>query len=125
MLRHQIIAEFDAKEVEKLRNLLPIAAYIDENYANAITLDTLSNLIGYSKYELCHKFKSATGRTVVDYINHVRLCRAKSLLENTDNSITEIALCCGFSSVQYFHKVFKKYQGSSPRVYRLEHRGKR
>lgn len=125
MLRHQIIAEFDAKEVEKLRNLLPVAAYIEENYANAVTLDTLANLIGYSKYELCHKFKSATGRTVVDYINHVRLCRAKILLENTDNSITEIALCCGFSSVQYFHKVFKKYQGSSPRAYRLEYRGKR
>ena len=94
------------------------AEYIAKNYDTRITLEQLANLIDTDKYRLCHLFKKYTGGTVVEYINFVRLRRAEQLLADSDMNATEVASACGFASIQYFDKVFRKAVGCSPSVYR-------
>lgn len=120
MLRAGIIAEPNGNIITKTDTILPVAQYIETNYMHDITLDMCSQIVDCSKYELCNKFKKSTGRTVVEYINYIRLFHAKKLLKENEISITEVALKTGFSSVQYFNRTFKKYNGISPKAYRKQ-----
>lgn len=119
MLRHHVIAVLEAERCEKLAKFLPLADYIEQNYRHPISLEDLTRIMNYNKYELCHRFKSATGKTIVEYINYVRIKQAKELLCESTKSITEVASCCGFSSVQYFNRVFTKYNGIAPGKYKV------
>lgn len=119
MLRNHVIAALDSERCEKIAKFLPIAKYIEQNYKHPISLEDLTRIMNYNKYELCHKFKAATGKTIVEYINYVRIKQAKDLLCENKKSLTEVANCCGFSSVQYFNRVFTKYNGVAPGKYKV------
>ncbi len=117
MYRNGMLDYADDEILSDIKEFSSITSYIETNYTQVITLDTLAQLSGISKFELCRKFKSATGRTITDYVNYVRLCHAKELLKE-NKRITDIAYECGFSSVQYFNRTFKKYNGCSPGNYK-------
>lgn len=87
--------------------------YINENFANTITLDELGAICGISKYHFLRIFKQVTGYTPSTYINRVRTNYAKQLLFSGAN-VTEAATASGFSDVHYFSNCFKKYQGCRP-----------
>ncbi|SJT88036.1 L-rhamnose operon regulatory protein rhaS [Clostridioides difficile] len=55
-----------------------------------------------------------TGKTTTDYINGIRLEKAVNYLNKGDLNITEIALRCGFDSINYFSRLFKKHYNVSP-----------
>jgi len=74
--------------------------------------------VKYSKYTVCHTFKTVTGATIFDYLNFIRVRHAAERLREKDSSILEIATACGFSSATYFNRVFKSFFGCSPSVYR-------
>lgn len=61
------------------------------------------------------------GTTPVQYINRMRLRKAKELLATTDKSITEIAMTAGFQSIHYFSRYFKEKERISPLLYRERH----
>lgn len=117
MYRNGMLDYADSETITRVKEFSAVTEYIENNYMQTITLDTLAQINGRSKFELCRKFKSATGRTLTDYVNYVRLCRAKALLKE-NMKITDIAYECGFSSVQYFNRTFKKYNGCSPGNYK-------
>lgn len=117
MYRNGMLDYADDEIRSDIKEFSSITSYIETNYTQVITLDTLAQLSGISKFELCRKFKSATGRTITDYVNYVRLCHEKELLKE-NKRITDIAYECGFSSVQYFNRTFKKYNGCSPGNYK-------
>lgn len=71
-------------------------------------------LLNVSKYHFCHLFKEATGKTVVQYINDVRLDKAYHLLKNTDMNITQISMSVGFNDMNYFSRLFRKYKNVPP-----------
>ena len=100
-----------------LEKLLPAIEYIDTNYRDYISLDTLCRISNLTKYYFCHAFKKATGSTAIDYLNFVRIQNACELLKG-DDSITSIAYNVGFSSPSYFNSVFNKYKFCSPKEYR-------
>lgn len=58
------------------------------------------------------------GSTLTEYVNFTRMHKAEQLLINQNKSISEIALECGFSSPQYFNKLFRKINGVSPSYYK-------
>ena len=96
-----------------------ILNYIHKNYAENFSIDTLSKEIGYSKSYLMHNFKEYTGKTVNEYLTEYRIYTAKQLLVNTEKSILEIALECGFNESSYFIRIFKGQFGTSPHKFRL------
>ena len=71
-----------------------------------------------SKYYMSHVFKKSTAITVVEYKNELKLTKAKKLLVTTNDSITDIAYACGFSSASYFAERFAKSEGMLPLQYR-------
>lgn len=92
---------------------------IRKDFAETITLDELALEAGMSPKYFCRAFAKTTGRTPVDYLNYYRVECACELLLASEESVTEIALSCGFNDISYFARAFKKYKGISAKKYRL------
>lgn len=92
--------------------------YIDKNYGEKLTLSSVASAVGYSPNYFWHVFTSVMGTTPQKYILKVRIKIAKKELANTDKSISDIALDCGFSSQQHFNLMFKRETMMTPREYR-------
>ena len=107
------------KKVTAIKNKMSeIIDYINRNYSDKLSLDYISSKMRVSKYYLCHTFKGVVGMTFGEYITFTRISRAKQLLRESENSISDIALSVGFDSFAYFSKVFREYEGISPKMYR-------
>jgi AraC-like DNA-binding protein len=95
-----------------------IVRYINESYAEPLSLTALAERFYVSPYHLSRTFKEATGFTFTDYINLTRIKEAQRLLRETDLSITEVAAASGFGNFSHFGKTFKKITRVTPRAYR-------
>ena len=95
-----------------------IIKYINEHYAEPLTIDEIAEKMLLSKYYLCHLFRVNTGVTVMQYLNEYRLSVARQLLSETSLSIGSIALDCGFAGSSHFCTVFRSKEGISPREFR-------
>lgn len=96
----------------------PVLAYIDQHYAEDLSLDTLAQLIPLSKSYLMFYFKRITGTSIVTYITQIRIRNACELLLSTSKQVVQIAMECGFDNLSNFNRQFKKHTGCSPSVYR-------
>lgn len=94
-----------------------IGNYIETNFREPITLGDLCFLFGLNKTTLCAEFKAAYGDTVINYINKRRIKEAKRLMREGGGSLTHAAAESGFSSIHYFSRIFRKYEGKSPSEY--------
>lgn len=97
--------------------LKQVLQYIENSYAEKITLEQLSKLAGMSAKYFCRFFYEMTHRTPMDYLNFYRIERACLKLVSTNLTITEVALECGFNDLSYFIKTFKKYKSITPKQY--------
>lgn len=100
---------------EKIRELID---FINANYHEDLSIDYLSQFMGYSKTHFMSVFKQQTGSSCTDYIIQVRLNRACDLLINTTNPILEISTGVGFNNLSNFNRQFKRYNDMTPRQYR-------
>ncbi|SMF83190.1 AraC family transcriptional regulator, regulatory protein of adaptative response / methylphosphotriester-DNA alkyltransferase methyltransferase [Paenibacillus uliginis N3/975] len=98
-----------------------IEMYIDNNYAETITLEHLADICHGSPYHLQRTFKRVTGITPVEYVQQKRIEQAKQNLIYTDQSVSEISLNVGMANVPYFITLFKKKTGYTPKEYRYQH----
>lgn len=103
-----------ASRLENLRRLDAIFKYIDENFDSHISSNQLAKIANVTTYHFCRLFKQTTGYTPTEYITMVRLEKAAGYLKDSDLNITEIALQCGFDSVNYFSRLFKKHYKVPP-----------
>ena len=92
--------------------------FIDENYADNLTLENIAGEIFVSKDYLNHLFKKNYKTSPIQYLIDVRITRAKKLLCRADKPIGEIAAEVGFSTPVYFSEMFRKHAGLSPREFR-------
>lgn len=103
------------------QRLSPVITYIEENYMNPLYLDDMARLCGLSREYLCQLFKSATGMSVFNYVQHTRIKHSKELLlRMSDLPAHKIGQLCGFNSSSYFNKIFKKLEHISPGQFRRE-----
>ena len=98
--------------------------WIEENYTERITLQTLASVARTNEKYLCRLFKAEMGMTVGAYINSARVVRAKQLLRDTDEAISFVASECGYNEPCVFAKSFKKETGLTPSAYRNMMRGR-
>ncbi|MBM7568904.1 AraC family transcriptional regulator [Paenibacillus sacheonensis] len=123
MLGDALMAEIqhlqDKKTDRTSQRLSEILALVEQEYAKpGINPDEIAQRFDISAEYLRKLFKSATGESLSEHINKVRLDKAKELLANTDESIQEIAVRTGFSNTNYFYSLFKKHSGITPSEYR-------
>ena len=102
------------------RECVKIKRYIEANYVQNITLDSLARLSHLNKYYMAHAFTLHYGCSPIRYLCQTRIKASKELLANTDYSITEVAQYAGFSSQSYFAQCFLKSCGLTASAYRKE-----
>lgn len=98
--------------------LRAVTAYIEENYAGAVELDTLAAIAGLSRFHFARAFKRATGTPPYAYLIERRFRQARQLLRETAMRPAEIAVLCGFGSIGRFSTAFKRRFGMTPSLYR-------
>lgn len=113
------LQEFETKTQQLLR-LKDLFEYVENNFSNELPINWAAKFVCMSYYYFCHFFKIVTGKTYIEYLNFVRLEEASMLLENSAHSIIRISSMCGFSSINYFNRLFKKEKGISPTTYRKQ-----
>lgn len=101
---------------ERVKQML---TYIRENCTDKLTLEDIAACAGISTRECLRCFQSMLKMSPFEYLIDCRVRRAADMLQNSSESITTIALSCGFSSASYFCRTFKKIVGSSPTEYKL------
>ncbi|MEC0213155.1 AraC family transcriptional regulator [Paenibacillus ehimensis] len=92
--------------------------YIDERYAEPVTLHSLASLFQCSVRQLQRLFKARLQLGPMEYLMQVRMQNAKAMLRQTDAPLQHIAESVGYSDGYYFSRMFKKYVGVSPLLYR-------
>lgn len=102
--------------------ILGLEAYIEKNLHREITLTELADKVGYNKTYFVKRFKILFGISPMQFVNNMRLERAKQMLSSTDKSITEIAESIGFQCIHYFSRNFKHNIGVMPSEYRKKYR---
>src|SRR5699024_7839256 len=95
-----------------------VIIYIKNNYMKNINVENMAQYVHLSRYHFSRIFKKHTNLSPHQYLIKIRINEAKSLLYLTDDSITEIAMKCGFSSLPHFVSTFKKHSGFSAKEFR-------
>ena len=94
--------------------------YMEEHYAERLTLEQLATVCGFSRSEFCRIFRRYTGRTPFEYLQHLRVRRSLPLLSERALSVTEVAERAGFAGASYYAEVFRRYMNLSPLEYRKQ-----
>ncbi len=110
---------FQIKCVDELSKVID---YINCNFANEITLKELAHIGNISPNYLCKVFRQFNGMTIWNYILIRRIDEAKRLLRETELSILDIQLRCGFQTSANFNKMFRRMTGCAPLNYRKNKR---
>ncbi|WP_148412163.1 AraC family transcriptional regulator [Murimonas intestini] len=97
------------------------AYFISQFYNQPLTLDDAARAASLSATYFSKKFKAVTGFGFKEYLNSIRIQKACKELLRTKDSVTDIALRCGFENSNYFGDLFYKINGVSPRAWRQKH----
>ncbi len=92
--------------------------YIDTNYVSRLTLSETAKLFNCDMYYLSHLFKKITGFGFKEYLINRRLSKAKDLLINTNISIGDVCINCGFNNINHFIRIFKQKEKITPLKFR-------
>ncbi|MHB8128734.1 MAG: AraC family transcriptional regulator [Mobilitalea sp.] len=102
------------KQREYIEKFNLIFEYINDNYSEDISLDTIADVAGFSKFHFSRLFKQFTDMSFYDYLNQRRVKEAEKLLLDPNLTITEVAMRSGFSSIATFNRVFKGFKECTP-----------
>ncbi|MBQ4579407.1 MAG: helix-turn-helix transcriptional regulator [Clostridia bacterium] len=93
--------------------------YLNKNYMDDLTLDSLASYAGFSRFTLSRMFRQHTGFTFTQCLAKRRVDMAMDLLTGTKMPVTQVALQCGFNSIATFNRVFREMRGCTPTQYRV------
>ena len=102
------------REQGRIRN---IYAFVDQNYHQKIELNEMAQLSNMTKEAFCRYFKKATNYTFIEFLNRYRISHSKRFLM-AGKSVSEACFSCGFESLSYFNRTFKKITNENPSAFR-------
>ena len=114
---HPVENPHTQKEQGRLRT---IYQFLDNHYQRKIKISEVAAMSNLTNAAFCRYFKRMTRLTFTEFVNHYRIDKAKNLLRQ-DNNITETCFQCGFESISYFNKIFKKVTGVNPLAFKKRH----
>lgn len=97
--------------------------YMKENMEKRITLQNISDAVGYSASHFSQLFKKKTGHAPLTYLNLLKIQQACFMLDSTDMKINQVCYKIGIEDMYYFSRLFSKIMGVSPREYRKSKKG--
>lgn len=101
-----------------MEKFILITDYINNHFAEDLSLETVASQAGFSKFHFSRLFKQYTDSTFYKYLNQKRIEFAKSLLQDPGVSVTEVAFKSGFSSLSAFLRMFKLMNNCTPTEFR-------
>jgi two-component system response regulator YesN len=108
----------EKRSQKEKKPIIEAKSYIQDNYREQISLEDVSNYVGFNAAYFSYLFKREVGRSFLEYLTDVRMQEAKHLLSDSTRSIGEIAERVGYIDSKYFSRAFKKIMGISPSQYR-------
>jgi len=99
--------------------MIDVLGYIEEHYRDG-ELKRLAELLNYDIYFLSKEIKRLSGHNYTELVQEKRLNQAAYLLENTAMSVMDIGMAVGYDNLSYFHRIFQKRYGMTPRKYRVD-----
>lgn len=99
-------------------HLIKMKQIFDSDYRSPHSLKELESILGVNRYRLCRDFSTHIGISPVQYLNQVRLTRAKDLLLSTNLTIHEVGSMVGIDNTTHFINLFKKNTGITPLQFR-------
>ena len=109
---------FVGQKQHKDKIVLEVQELIEANYKENIAVDQLAEMKATNRRTLERRFRSATGNSVNQYLQRVRVESAKKLLEKKDSNITETMFSVGYNDTKAFREMFKRHVGISPMEYK-------
>ena len=105
------------KNVNYSELIKPAIEYMDEHYSERITIEQLAGITHLSSSYFMKAFKQCAGMGAIEYLNCRRIKEVCEQLRKRKESISEIALSCGFSNLSNFNRHFRRQVGLSPKEY--------
>ncbi|MBR4083741.1 MAG: helix-turn-helix transcriptional regulator [Lachnospiraceae bacterium] len=120
LLYHNHLSEHGVSytSAPQIQRLTATISFIQEHYQQTITLSQMSSIAHLSEGQLCRSFKVFTGMSPKQYLIRYRILQSCQLLLQTEESITDIALSCGFNNISYYNRAFFKIMNTTPGEYR-------
>ena len=120
IIQTQTVKKFDnVLPLESNNPLLPTIEYIRSNIRETIHLKDLSDKACMSTTSFYRYFKRELGMSPIEYILNEKIKYAKKLLSNPNVQVNEVSYATGFEDCNYFIRLFKKYEGITPKQYQL------
>ena len=116
--REQLEAAGQRRHNDAIRPIRMAKQYVQEHYSQPITLESVCEVAGFSPSYFSALFKKETGEGFAKYLTHVRMERAKELLQQTNLPVSEICVQVGYSDLKHFTQNFKKDTKLNPGQYR-------
>ena len=112
------IKQYILNEKNEDATIKQIKDFVEKNYAEKITLEQIAQKYHYNYQYLSSYFSTKMKLTFNEYLNTIRINKAKELISHTNYTYEEIAHEVGYSNQSYFSKAFKKYTGTTPAKYK-------
>lgn len=114
-----IYAKHSSLKNAKYKKLSPVLNYINNNYNMPITLTDMASVISVTSQHLCRLFKETYKMRPFEYLNKLRIQKAKELLiSNKDITLKEICKITGYNNISYFCSQFKQFEGTTPHKFK-------
>ncbi|CAI6080201.1 AraC family transcriptional regulator [Cohnella sp. JJ-181] len=123
-----MVADREYRAVQRKPSRQPVAAerepieearrYVHDNYSQDIPLEHGAYIANMAPAYFSHMFKHVTGQSFIDYVNEVRIERAKALIRRQSLTVTQIGFQVGYRHLSHFIRTFKKRTGITPTEYK-------
>ncbi len=117
LMNHMDRMETDARGQKQL--MLSVLNYVEEHYRDG-ELSHLAKSLNYDFYWLSREIRRQTGQTYTELLQRKRLNQAAYLLTHTAMSVLEVGQAVGYENQSYFHRIFQRQFGTTPRKYRMQ-----
>ncbi|MFD1143994.1 helix-turn-helix domain-containing protein [Larkinella insperata] len=106
-------------ETERMKRVLD---FMLTHFREEIRVDDIASVAGMAPAAFCRYFRKRTRKSFIEYLNELRISHARKLLMQSDLSISQVGLECGFNNISHFHRQFKLHNGTTPLKYQsLQH----
>lgn len=113
--RIEMFFEAMERKIQMGGPLYEVTRYIEEHYGDSgLSVKSIAVYANYSHFYLCNLFKKNMGITINEYITRMRMDKAKELLKDKKMKMYEVSKKVGYGNLNYFIKLFKKYEGCTP-----------
>ena len=116
--KNLLISNMKNIQDEESKPIRDAKKYIHDNFNKHISLENVSEYIGFNAAYFSTLFKKETGKNFLEYVTELRIQNAKNYLIQTNYDIAEVASAVGYNDLKYFSKLFKKTTGLNPSEFR-------